>query len=228
MTVPAVPDVLQVGPLALPTAPLALILGLALWYSLSLRSAERWKVDSALLEGLLNHLLVGVVAGAKLLEVARSPASFLGSPRLLLSVPKGNLPLLGALVGALLGAAIWATTGARGRGAVLPQALDAMAGPLAAGLAVADLGGGDARALPLFGGFLLAALALEVLRRQTTFAGHTALAAVVLGGLVMVAADFFRPGPTVVAGISLLQFIAALAGVAAYAAARWLEAKQGE
>lgn len=170
---------------------------------------------------------MGGLVGAKLAEVARSPASFLASPRLLASVPTGTLPVLGALAGGTL----WACWLLGGRWRELPGLLEAITISLTVGLAVVSLGSGTEWSFPLAVGFTLMAVALWSLRHQAEFPGQPSLAAVVLGSLVFVASDFFRSGLTLAAGISPFQITAAGIGIGAYAVALWLvrrREQQGE
>lgn len=218
------PDVIQLGPFPLPVFAVALLLSGYVWHSLAGRLAGRWGIDQALAEEFVYRFLVGALVGAKLAEVVRSPASFLASPRLLVSVPTGTLPVLAAVAGG----ALWACWPLRGRQRELPGLLDATAIPLTVGLAVASLGSGTEWSLPLTVGFMLEALALWSLRSQTQFPGQTALAAVVLGSLVFVASDFFRSVPTVTVGISQFQITAASVGFGAYALALRLARGSGE
>lgn len=215
---PRLPDVLQIGPFSAPTWPLAVLVGFFAWYSLSVRWAPRWGVDHGFVEDLLNRVLIGGLVGAKLVEVVRSPASFLASPRLLVSMPVGPLPLLGAV----LGAAAWVFPLARRHWRTIPTALDALAAPFAAGLGVASLGVGDERSVLLAVGFLLTGGAVAALRGRAEFPGHLALGTCVLGSLVVVAADFVRPAPTLVGGVSVLQLAAGAVGLAAYGLALWM------
>lgn len=218
---PKLPDVFQIGPFSLPTYPLGLMAGFYVWFSLASRLAGRRGVDRRLVEELVYRLAVGGFLGAKLMEVVRSPASFLASPRLLVSVPAGALPLFGALLGGIL----WTIPLLRGRWGQLPRVLDAISVPMAIGLGIASLGRADDWSFPLAGAFVFVAVALEGLRRQAAFEGHTALAGVILGCLALVAADFFRPVPSLVAGISLFQLVAALVGATAYGIALRLASK---
>lgn len=216
------PDAIQIGPLVLPTYPLALIAGFYAWYALAARSAQSWGLTRGQAEAFLTRVLVGALAGAKLMEVARSPVSFIESPRLLVAIPVGVLPLAGALAGA----ALWAGFGLRGRWHEIPRLLDNASAPLAVGLAIISLGSGESRALLLAAAHLGVAVALHLLRRQARFRGHLALAAVVFGSLVLVAADFARPAQALWGGVTLFQLLAATAGAAAYAAASLVQRRR--
>ncbi len=213
------PDVIQIGPFPVPTFPVALLAGFYAWHALSERSAGRCGLEKGWVGDLLYRLFIGALVGAKLFEVIRSPASFVASPRLLVSVPVGPL----AVLGALLGAAAWMALAVNGRWRQLPRVADAVAAPLAVGLTIVASGSGDERSLPLAIGFLLVAGALMFLQRQGAFNGHTALAAVVLGSVVVVASDFFRPASALAGGLNPVQLVSAAIGGATYALALRLE-----
>ncbi len=216
---PIIPDVIEIGPFPLPTFPLALLAGLYLWHALAIRQAAAWNLNRELVEEVLYRVMIGGVVGAKLVEVLRSPASFVSSPRLLVSVPTGTLPLLGALTGAVL----WGAVALRRRWRMTPRVLDALTAPLLFSLGVMSAGSGGARALPMAAGFVLAGAALGGLRRQAAFDGHTALGGIVFGSLVVVASDFLRPSPILFGGLSALQVAAAFLGAGAYMAAVLLQ-----
>lgn len=219
---PRLPDVIPVGPFPLPTLPLALLLGAYLFLYLAGRWAKGWGLDRAWVDQVAYRALVGAAVGAKLAEVLRSPASFVASPRLLVSVPLGSLPLAAALLGAVL----WAAPALRRHRSQWPRVLDAMAIPFGLGLSVAALGSGQAHSLLLAVALLLATGALAILRPQAAFHGHTALGAMVLGSLALVTADLFRPAPTLTGGLTTMQLWTAAVGLAAYLVALRLEARR--
>lgn len=239
---PVLPDAIRLGPLALPTAPLLTVAGTLLAYTLAVRIAERAAgprdpfasrpadesagiarrapvADPALVDSLFTRVAVGLLLGAKLADVLRSPLSFVHSPRLLVSWPGG--PTAGA--GAVIGALVLAGPVLARRWRDLPAALDVAAAPLLLGLAVIALGLPDPRAVPLAAGLALAAVVLVFARLRAAFPGHAALGAVVLAGLAAVTADFFRPGADLPGGISRFQVVAAAAAVLAYVAAALIE-----
>lgn len=201
------PDAFRLGPLTLPLAPLALLLGGYLFYWLAGGEQER----------VTGRLIGGALLGAKLIEVLRSPLSFVGSPRLLIALPVGSWALLGALVGAVL----WTAPLFWGRWRQLLPVADALTVPLLVGLAVASVGG----ALPLAAGFGLAAGLAAYLRRLARAPGQMALAGVVLGATAFVVADFFRPAVSLYGGISPAQGIAAILALLGYLGARKLAVK---
>lgn len=218
---PVLPDAIAVGPVVAPLRLLTLLAASLLAYHLAARRAVASGLDAAWADRLLFRVLAGAWLGAKAAEVVRSPTSFLASPRLLVSPPVG----MAALAGAVAGAALLALPVLRGRRAQLPALLDAAAVPALLGCAVAGLGVGDGRALPLAGAFALAALVLWRLERQAAFPGHRFLGALVLGALAFVFGDLFRPAVGGYGGVSAEQAVALAAGAGAYAAARRGEAR---
>lgn len=124
--------VVNVGPLALQTPGLALLIGL--WLGLSL--AERYSAKRGVLPDLLYNLvfvaLVGGVIGARLAYLLRYPEAFAGN---LLSLASLNPGLLDPLGGLAAGVAIGAIYAQRKKLALWPT-LDALT-PLLAVMAVA-------------------------------------------------------------------------------------------
>lgn len=217
------PDALQLGPFVAPLRLLSLAAASLLVYALAVRRSAGSGLDAAWADRLLSRALAGAWIGAKGAEVLRSPASFLASPRLLISAPVGTVALLGAAAGVVL----LVLPLLRGRKADLPALLDCAAVPCLVGAAVAALGVGDARALPLSGALALAALALWRLEPRAAFPGHRFLAAVVLGTLAFVFGDLFRPlADGGYAGVSGEQAAAFAAAAGAYAVARYREGRQ--
>jgi prolipoprotein diacylglyceryl transferase len=92
--------VLQIGPFALQTPGLAVLLGLWLGLSLVERQAPRFGVNGNDLYNLVFVALVSGVLGARLVYAARYPAAFAASPLSLVSLNPGLLDVWG---GAALG-----------------------------------------------------------------------------------------------------------------------------
>lgn len=222
---PVLPDAVSIGPFVAPTRLLTLFAATWLVHAWTSRRLARSGLEPEQADAVLTRALVGAWLGAKGAEVLRTPASFLASPRLLISPPVGVAAVVGALAGAFSLAGLAAR---RGRREDLLRLLDLAAVPLLAGGALTGLGVGDGRALPLALAFLAAALVLRALESQAAFPGHSSLAAIVLGGIAFVAADFFRPLSGGYAGVSGAQFAAFVLAAAAYAAARrWERGPRG-
>lgn len=99
--------ILQIGPLALPTSALLLLLGF--WFGLELteKQAARFGVNPAQIYNMvLAAVIVGVI-GARLVYAASAPAAFLASPLSLLSPTPQMLDSRGGLVCAALAAAVF-------------------------------------------------------------------------------------------------------------------------
>lgn len=100
--------VLNIGPLALQTPGLVILIGLWLGLSLAERYSARRGVPPNLLYNLVFVGLVGGVIGARLSYLARYPEAFASSPLSLLSLNPGLLDLGGGLLIAGLAGLIYA------------------------------------------------------------------------------------------------------------------------
>lgn len=94
--------ILQIGPLAIQTPGLILLLGLWLALSLSERAASRSGLNPNQLYNLVLLGLLGGVVGARLGYVLRYPEAFSASPASILSPNPGLLDAWGGIAGALL------------------------------------------------------------------------------------------------------------------------------
>jgi prolipoprotein diacylglyceryltransferase len=90
--------VLQIGPLALQTPGLALLLGLWLGLTLAEKNAYRRGIHPDVLYNLVFLALIAAAIGARLLYVLRYPGAFIASPVSLISLNPGLLDPLGAAV----------------------------------------------------------------------------------------------------------------------------------
>ncbi|MEX2356475.1 MAG: prolipoprotein diacylglyceryl transferase family protein [Thermaerobacterales bacterium] len=214
----ALPDTLRLGPLVLPMAPLLVLLGAYLFFTLGTRRAERFGLDAAWTEKAVTAMLVGGILGSKLVDFARSPESYLASPRLLISIPGGPLAAIGALAGIALG--LWLAT--RPHTSRLPALADSLAAPSLFAIALAGLGLADGRAFPLALLFGAAGYTVLALDSQRDFSGQGFFSAVVFGAAAFIAGDLFRPVTGGVAGASTGQIIAATTAVAVWGWSRYL------
>ncbi|BDG61170.1 prolipoprotein diacylglyceryl transferase family protein [Caldinitratiruptor microaerophilus] len=217
------PDVLVLGPFNIPTYGVSLIVGVLVFSALVPRLASTFSLGRAIAEEVASRAVLGLIVGAKLADVLRSPATFLARPRLLLALPRGPEPLIGALLGMVLFTLpVWWPARRHAVGL-----LDIVAVPLLTMGAVVSAGSGGPRAVPLGLGFALAAAATYALRTRGRFPGHVALAAVVFGSLAVAAGDLLGPAPVSPFGVSGTQLAAGAAGGGAYVAALWLERRVG-
>lgn len=135
--------VLNIGPLAVQTPGLALLIGLWLGLSLAEKYAPRRGVSPNLLYNLVFVALVSGVIGARLAYLARYPEAFASSPLSLLSLNPGLLDASGGLAVGLIVALIYAQR----KGMPLWPTLDALTPLLmvmALALGVAHLAAGTA------------------------------------------------------------------------------------
>lgn len=253
MSLPVLPDVIRLGPLAFPTGPLATVVGTVVAYVLAVKLAERadLRAGSTGPDGadafapspatvpqspqtpspvadaaLVDRLFTRVAIG---LLLGAKAADILRSPLSFINNPRLLIAWPGgptAAIGAVIGALLLAGPLAR-RWREIPAVLDVVATPLLLGLGVVALGLRDARALPLAAGLVLAAAVLAGLRPLASFPGHTALGGVVLASVAAVGADFFRPAAVLSGGISRFQVMAAAAGLLAYGVAVAIERARG-
>jgi prolipoprotein diacylglyceryltransferase len=139
--------VLQIGPLALQTPGLALILGLWIGLSLSERLAPHFKADANKLYNLVFTALVAGVIGARLSFAAQSTQAFIASPISIFSLNPGLLDPVGGLAIGVVAAAIYGNRA----GLSLWPTLDALSPLLAVfaiALGVSHLASGKAFGLP--------------------------------------------------------------------------------
>lgn len=137
----------QVGPLTLPTGPLASILGFWLFLALGAREVGRKGMDG---DQVYNAGFYGVLAGligGRIAHALRYWEAYAAQPALLVSLNVGALAVAEAVLVGLFAA--WLTL--RRRGVALVPLLDALAPGAALGLAVVSLGqflSGDAFGMP--------------------------------------------------------------------------------
>lgn len=139
--------VLQIGPLALPTAPLLLMLGVWAGTWLAEREAARLGLSADTVAGLVLVMLAAGLLGARLGYAARYLGIYAADPLSLLSP---NPATLDARIG-LIAAGLAGLLDGRRRGLPLWRTLDALAPALAAlalAVGVAHLASGDAFGAP--------------------------------------------------------------------------------
>jgi phosphatidylglycerol:prolipoprotein diacylglycerol transferase len=139
--------ILQIGPLAIQTPGLALLLGL--WLGLTL--AEKYTPQRCIAANLLYNLvfvaLITGIAGARLAYVIRYPGTFVSSPLGLISLNPGLFDLWGGIVSGIICGSIYAQR----RGLEFWNTVDALT-PLLAIFAIAlglsNLASGNAFGTP--------------------------------------------------------------------------------
>jgi len=139
--------VLQIGPLALQTPGLILLLGVWLGLTLVERGAVHRRPAAEALYNLALTVLVAGVVGARLAYAARYPEAFLASPASLISLNPGLLDMSGGVAVGLIAGLIY---GQR-KGMPLSETLGALTPGLAVimiALALADLASGNAFGAP--------------------------------------------------------------------------------
>ena len=119
--------ILHLGPLAIQTPGLIILLGVGLGLSLAERQAGRYQVNGSYLYNLTFAGLIAGVIGARLAFVAHYPAVFIANPNSLFSL---NLGLFEPIWGILIGLVISGLYGWRKRMPVRPT-LDAFTSALA-------------------------------------------------------------------------------------------------
>lgn len=211
------PPVFQIGPFAVAVAPLLVVVGIWTTYLLSRYECRRYSLSPAWLEQVMWRMLIAAWAGAKLPDLIRSPVTFLANPRLWLAWPAGRRAAVGALIAAITVILI----SHLGNWKTLLSVLDTSSWPSLVGLAVAAAGIEDARALPLMICFALASMVVILLRQQASFPGHTFLAALIMGCLAVTIGDIFRPSLGDGPAISLVQILAIVTSLVAFAIAWW-------
>jgi prolipoprotein diacylglyceryltransferase len=139
--------ILQIGPLAVQTPGLAMLLGLWLGLTLAERYAGAQQVNPDRIYNLTLVSLVTGVAGARLIYAARFPTAFAANPSSLLSLNPGLLDPVGGIVTGLIAGMIY------GQRARLPfwRTLDALTPAFAVisiALALSQLAAGTAYGAP--------------------------------------------------------------------------------
>lgn len=109
--------ILQVGPLAIQTPGLILLLGVWLGLTLAERHATRYKVNPNWLYNLAFTAIIAGIVGARLTYIARFPSAFAASPSSAFSI---NLALFDPAGGVVLGALAALIYGQRKQMALLP------------------------------------------------------------------------------------------------------------
>jgi phosphatidylglycerol:prolipoprotein diacylglycerol transferase len=139
--------VLQLGPLAIQTAGLFLLLGLWIGLSLSDKYCREFSIQpQALDQFFMLDLLAGVI-GARLVYVIRYPQAFISSPLSLFSINPGLFDLFGGLACALIFALIYLQRKAMDWYSVA-DALTPLGAVLAISIGFAHLADGNAYGAP--------------------------------------------------------------------------------
>lgn len=99
--------VLQIGPLAIQTPGLVLLIGIWLGLTLSERHSMRFGVPTNILSSMVLIGLITGVVGARLGYILRMPESFFESPLSIFSLNPGLLDPWGAMVSGMLGVLIY-------------------------------------------------------------------------------------------------------------------------
>ncbi|MCB9135273.1 MAG: prolipoprotein diacylglyceryl transferase [Anaerolineales bacterium] len=135
--------ILQLGPLALQTPGLILILGLWLGLNLAEKNAHRHHVHPDNLYNLTFTALIAGIVGARLAYIARYSSAFIASPASLFSLNPGLLDPFGGIAVGLLAALIF---GQRKKLAFWPtlDALTPVLTVMSIAFALANLASGDA------------------------------------------------------------------------------------
>ncbi|MBW8011182.1 MAG: prolipoprotein diacylglyceryl transferase [Chloroflexi bacterium] len=139
--------ILQIGPLALQTPGLILLVGLWLGLTIAERHARRYEINPDLIYNLTFIVLIAGLVGARLAVAIRFPASFADNPASLISLNPSLLDPAGGAAAALLASLIY---GQR-RGLVLKSTLDALIpvfAILGIAIPIANLASGSAFGAP--------------------------------------------------------------------------------
>lgn len=134
--------VLNIGPLAIQTPGLALLIALWLGLSLAEKHSLSRGIDPSHLYNLVAIVLVASTAGARLLYVLRYPAAFIESPASLISLNPSLLDLPGGIFAALIFSAIYAQKRNLSSWPLL-DSITPLAAVLAIGLGVSHLASGS-------------------------------------------------------------------------------------
>lgn len=124
--------IIQIGPFAMQTPGLILLIGLWTGLSLAEKLAPRFKTNPSAVYNLVFTAMVAGILGARLSYVAQYPNAFLNSPLSLISLNPGLLDPIGGVVIGIIATAIYAN---RKQYSIWPI-LDALT-PLLAVLAIA-------------------------------------------------------------------------------------------
>jgi phosphatidylglycerol:prolipoprotein diacylglycerol transferase len=205
--------ILHLGPLAIQTPGVIILLGIGLGLSLMERQAVRYHVNGGVLYNIAFAGLLAGVASARLAYVAHYPSAFLANPGSLFSL---NLTMFEPAWGIVLGLVISGAIGWRKR-IPLYSALDAFTSTLAV-LAIAfhlaNLASGDAYGMPTNVPW---AIELWGTHRHPVQIYET------LGAILILWLVWPRPGWYEIAGQRFLVFFAMSAG-----ARLFLEAFRGD
>jgi phosphatidylglycerol---prolipoprotein diacylglyceryl transferase len=139
--------VMQIGPLALQTPGLILLLGVWIGLWLAERNAPRHKVDAPTLYNLVLIAILFGLLGGRLFFILRFPEAFIASPRSIISINMSLFDTSGALLSGLMAALVY---GGRKKLPFWPT-LDALTPGLAVfaiSLAIANLASGNGFGAP--------------------------------------------------------------------------------
>lgn len=99
--------ILQIGPLAMPTAALLLLAGIWIGLELTDKHARRFGANPSAVSSMILAAMVAGIIGARLGYAARAPEAFLRSPLSLLSLTPQMFDVTGGLVAAILAALLY-------------------------------------------------------------------------------------------------------------------------
>jgi prolipoprotein diacylglyceryltransferase len=135
--------IIQVGPIALQTPGLLLLISLWIGITLAEKSANLHRLSAENLSNLILVALLSGIVGARIVYAAQYPTAFAANPLNLLSLSPKLLDLNGGLAAAAIGGMVFAQR----KKMPLRQTLDALVpffGMLAIGLSLANLASGNA------------------------------------------------------------------------------------
>jgi len=139
--------ILQIGPLAMQTPGLILLIGVWVGLSFAEKLAPRFQVNANAIYNLVFTALLAGLIGARLSYVAQYPNAFLSSPLSLISLNPGLLDPIGGFLIGIITAAVYANR----KGFPLGSTLDAVSPLLAVfgvALGLSHLASGDAFGTP--------------------------------------------------------------------------------